>query len=336
MYHRRLFAEHRPEYLTGTLRQLSEAVAHTIVPTVCLIPGPPDAVTVRFLPTTGIEVEVPETYPTEERRQFFTNRWMATWALLTHTKLRHPDLVGSARLWLDDWPNGPGLAFCGNAVSHVLIPDQVFLETAGYAQARADVARTWRPWLSRSEQVFWRGASTGLRHLLHAASWRDLPRFKLCLAARAAERPDLFDIGINAIVQIWDDAERREIDEAGVLRDEAPLLRFMEYRHSVDVDGNTCSWPGLFTKLLMGITVLKVDSQLGFRQWYYDRLVPWRNFVPLAVDLTELVATAEWLGRHSHEAEAIARAGRELADSLSYSAVLDDAANTIARFVGRT
>ena len=47
------------------------------------------------------------------------------------------------------------------------------------------------------------------------------------------------------------------------------------------------SWSGLFTKLLTGSTVLKVESPMGFRQWYYDRLKPFEHYVPVRPDLAE-------------------------------------------------
>ena len=335
MYHRRVFEDHRPEHLAAVARQVVAEAGCAVAPSVCVAAAPPDAVSLRFLPGASFEIGVPAAYPSEERRQFFTNRWMATLGLLAHAKQRYPELRGSTLLWLDDWPSAPGLAFCGNAVSHVLIPDQVFLETDGYSTVRAEVARTARPWGERADLLFWRGASTGNRALLRRARWQDLPRFKLCLHTRDAARPDLFDVGLSDIVQVWDEGERAAIAGAGVLRDAAPQMRFMDYRYSVDIDGNTCSWPGLFTKLLMGVTTLKVDSEMGFRQWTYDQLVPWRNVVPVAADMGELVATMEWLRAHPRAAEDIAEAGQRLAQSLTHAAVLDAGAAIIARFVGR-
>ena len=49
---------------------------------------------------------------------------------------------------------------------------------------------------------------------------------------------------------------------------------YMRSRHLIDIDGWANSWSGLFQKLLSGSTVLKVASNKGFRQWYYDRLEP--------------------------------------------------------------
>src|SRR5205807_769719 len=110
-------------------------------------------------------------------------------------------------------------------------------------------------------------------------------------------RPDLFDVGVSSIVQIWDEDQRGEIDRSNILRDACSQMAFMDYKYAIDIDGNSCSWPGLFTKLLMGNTVLKVDSVLGFRQWYYHKLIPWRNFVPVstAVSAVELLEIADWL-----------------------------------------
>jgi hypothetical protein len=69
-------------------------------------------------------------------------------------------------------------------------------------------------------------------------------------------------------------------------------------KYQIDIDGNSSSWPGLFQRLLSGDTVLKVTSNKGWRQWYYDDLLPWENFVPVASDLSDLVEIVDWLVGH--------------------------------------
>ena len=63
--------------------------------------------------------------------------------------------------------------------------------------------------------------------------------------------------------------------------------------------------------------MLKVGSASGFRQWYYDRLVAWRHFVPVAADMADLADKLAWLRAHDAEARAIGEAGRELAMAMT-------------------
>ena len=63
--------------------------------------------------------------------------------------------------------------------------------------------------------------------------------------------------------------------------------------------------------------MLKVASPLGYRQWYYDDLVPWRHFVPVAADLGDLIEKIEWCRAHPDECEGIAAAGQALAMSMT-------------------
>ena len=332
-YQRRDFSEYTLPVLNETLGQLADAVSCPVTMTAHFSNVRPDTCLVKFVSPLEVQFKVSPAFKSQERCNFFTNRWLCTWPLFAAAKLQHNDLAGQCLLWLDDLPSGPGLAFCGNATSHVLVPDPVFMEFAGYAAARNNLQRHWVPWSSRADKVFWRGASTGFRELNRAKTWQELPRFRLCLLVKDLARDDLFDVAISKLVQIRDQRERAEIGERGIVHDEVAPATFMNYKYSIDIDGNTSSWPGLFTKLMMGITVLKVDLITGYRQWYYDRLLPWKNFVPISSDMAELLQVAEWLRAHPLEAERIAAAGHELADLLTMPRVIDQMAGTIRDYV---
>jgi hypothetical protein len=298
--------------------------------TVSLTSGPMDRVVVKFH-GRYIEYLVPSDFPNPERRNTFTNRWLCTRPLFAAVKQLYPSLRGECQLWLGDRPSGPGLAFCGNAVSHVCIPDMSYL-TNGYAGRRRAIAAAMKPWASRLPKIFWRGATTGYPR----DPWKAIPRIKLCLISREIARADTFDTGISRIVQVSDRKIEQEIIKSGIFRGHCPRLSFMDYKFTIDIDGNSCSWSGLFTKLLMQNTIIKVDSPLGFRQWYYNKLVPWRNFVPLSSSMTELNEVAEWLLEHDDEAEQIAIRGRELAESLTFDQMLLDVAPIIRDHVEAT
>ena len=113
------------------------------------------------------------------------------------------------------------------------------------------------------------------------------------------------------------------------MRPYMPPIEFNRYKYQIDIDGNTNSWPGLFWKLLSGSPVLKVASPSGHRQWYYDRLRPWINFVPVAADMSDLVDKLRWLRQHDAAAHAIGERGQALALSMDYEGELQRAGRTI-------
>jgi hypothetical protein len=91
---------------------------------------------------------------------------------------------------------------------------------------------------------------------------------------------------------------------------------YLRYRYQIDIDGNSNAWEGLFMRLLTGSPVLKVASGPGYEQWYYDRLIPWTNFVPVAADMSDLAEKVSWLRANDDIARRIGEAGRSLAWSL--------------------
>jgi glycosyltransferase involved in cell wall biosynthesis len=90
----------------------------------------------------------------------------------------------------------------------------------------------------------------------------------------------------------------------------------MRSRYLIDIDGWANSW-GLLQKLLTGAAVLKVASQTGARQWYYDRLEPWVNYVPVRADFVDLDDAISFVLENDERAREIGEAGRRLALSLN-------------------
>lgn len=223
--------------------------------------------------------------------------------------------TGSVALSLEDWGLTPGLAFCSNNARQFLIPDPLFISTRGYEDVRRWYATNDIPWRDRIPAVFWRGHDFGPP----VRDWRDLPRVRLCAIANEPPHSGFFDVGVSLH---RGSLSFVEIQTSGLVRSAVPVRHFNRYRYHIDIDGRTNSWPGLFQKLLSGSPVLKVTSAGGYRQWYYDRLVPWQTFVPVAVDMSDLVEKAMWLRSHDEDARAIGAAGRALAESMTYDVEL--------------
>jgi hypothetical protein len=218
---------------------------------------------------------------------------------------------GAVWLNLGDAGHFPGLAFCDARPEYALVPDSDYLGSGGYHLLAQHYLANDVPWSERRPQAFWRGGTSGYHP---PEGWRGIERIALC--ELAAAHPDRLDAGITAIAQIDDPDEVSAIQASGLMRPFVPHTEFHRYRYQIDIDGNTNAWAGLFKRLLTGSTVLKVASRGGYRQWYYDRLVPWENYVPVATDMSDLVDRQRWLVANDAAAQRIGAAGRALALSM--------------------
>lgn len=229
--------------------------------------------------------------------------------------------VGSIQINLGDYAEDDGLAFCSNRDNQVLIPDDSFVRTKGYEETRVLYKENKVPWEQKKPIVFWRGATTGISP---TGFWKDLQRIKLCAIALNPINQNIFDIGLSGIVQL-SKQDATQIEGLGYLKQFVPIKLANSYKYLIDVDGNTNAWSALFQKLLSGSVVLKVASPSNFRQWYYDELIPWVNFVPVKSDMSDLVEKVHWLLEHDGEARKIGENGAKLANKLTYSGELDRA-----------
>lgn len=243
--------------------------------------------------------------------------------------------TGEIQVNLEDHGVLPGLAFCESRPDYFLVPDPPYLRSRAYEGMRKHYSEHPVAWHERKPVAFWRGSTTG-RIPDPVLGWRSLPRVRLCEIARA--HSDIMDAGISEVVQLPSAEARKQALESGLLAKFVPPTEFPRFRYQIDIDGNSNSWPGLFQKLLTGSPVLKVASAAGYRQWYYDRLVPWVNYVPVREDMSDLVEKIEWLKAHDEDARKIGERGRLLAEELDYRTEVQRAVGTIAaaiRYAGR-
>ncbi len=220
--------------------------------------------------------------------------------------------------WIDinfgDYAKTDGLAFCSNRENQILIPDIDFIITRGYNEMRLYFGSNPIPWEQKKEILFWRGSSTGISS---SGSWKDLQRIKLCEIASNSKNQDLFDVGLSNIIQLNKGAEN-EIKILGYLKDYKSIKLINTFKYLIDVDGNSNAWSSLFLKLLSSSVVLKVESEGGYKQWYYDRLIPWQHYVPVDKDLSDLKEKLNWLRVNDEKAKKIAKLGKDFAFDISF------------------
>lgn len=320
--------DHNVEGVTGLLRRISFTISDDRAITVTDVVLPISCVRVTFTAAGGLLVGVPFDHRWTEELSNMTQRWLQAWPIFLTARRRHPHAQGHTLLCVNDVPDQPGIAFSGNSPASVLIPDADFIRSQGYATLRRFARHAGRPWRDRRDVVFWRGSSTGRPRITEGEAVANIPRIRLCRLVREWQRDDLFDIGITQMVQV-DEAAATLAETYGIMAKPVPQEAFGHYRHGLDIDGNTSSWAGLFAKLILGNTVLKIGSAAGHRQWYYDRLIPYRNFIPVRADLSDLLRAAEWLRHNPTAAEAIAARGAALAEAMSFEAEMAAGADRI-------
>jgi hypothetical protein len=243
---------------------------------------------------------------------------MLNWAfpMFAHYAAQRQGETGSVLINQFDIGVRPGLAYCDNRPNYFLVPDLIFVSSGGYRYARKFFAENSIPWTDRRPVAFWRGATTGPK--TGPRDWRSLARIELCQIARRHEGTGLIDAGISSVVAFADSTVADEIEAAGLMKGFVPWQEWGNYKYHIDIDGNSCPYSNLFQRLLTGSPVLKVQSQRCLIQWYYDRLVPWENHVPIAPDMSDLMDKIRWLDRHQSVAVRIGLNGQRLAEELSY------------------
>lgn len=211
------------------------------------------------------------------------------------------------------------------------LPDPHFFINEGFFAERA-LAANPPAWGARSEALVWRGAMTGNGWFSLAEgdvqNLATIQRLRLVMAARSLDGVDAKLVEIPARFAEFAPLARR----LGIVAGGLPAASWLDRRYALDIDGVTNTWSNLFVRLLFGCCVLKVQSQFGYRQWYYDDLRPFEHYVPVKADLSDLAEKWEWARTHPREAQAIAERGRDLALSMTFRREAGRAAALIEQY----
>ncbi len=218
-------------------------------------------------------------------------------------------------------------AFSSNRPHMVLIPDHYQFMLEGFAKHRATTDGNDKPWISRGSTLRWRGTDTGAGRTEcdHDCAFDPSvkARLRLCFIAR-----ELPDCDIKLARSVRPNLEPKYTHH-GII---GPIIEEQEWindRYALDIDGNTNTWSNMIARMHLGCCVLKVASQFGYRQWYYDRIQPWEHFVPVKSDMSDLAEKLDWVRSNDEEAERIAKNGQAFARTLTMESCAVEGAQII-------
>lgn len=226
------------------------------------------------------------------------------------------------------------VSFSSASPRAILVPDSDFHASRGYASTRGQAAASTISWVERDATLVWRGSTTGKGRIagdeMSATDSHLIQRTRLCLAGRGLPGVDL---KLTRVVQSEDPSgDQDRLRGAGILGEPFEARSWHRRKFALDVDGNSNAWSNLFTRLLLGCCILKVESPRGFRQWYYDDLRPFEHFVPVAADLSDLAEKIAWCRGHDRECGAIAAAGAEFARRRTFEREMSEAVARLERY----
>jgi hypothetical protein len=212
----------------------------------------------------------------------------------------------------------------------IALPDRYFVLRDGFAAERRLAEKNVVPWTQRRSALVWRGGVNGQGIHPETAADVDNPRViqRLRLCMRAATIPGM---DIRVCSPMGPHMPLALLRPFGIVGAARPESDWLGDKFALDLDGWTNSWSNLIVRMHFGCCVLKVGSADGFRQWWYDRLVPWEHFVPVAADMSDLAERYDWVLSNDREAHAIAQRGQALVRSMTLASETAIGAQLIAR-----
>ena len=208
---------------------------------------------------------------------------------------------------LGDWPlikTGSGslarlpmISWCGSEdTEDMLVPTYELTEASIECMGRqsldvlASLGRNEVAWEDKVETLFWRG--------------RDSNRNRLKLAKISKENSDLINASITAFFFFRD--EEAKLGKSP----HVPFFDFFNYKYQLCIDGTVAAYR-LPYLLAGGSVVFKQESK--YYEHYYKDLHPWKHFIPVKEDLSDLVEKIEWAKNNDAKARKIAENARQFA-----------------------
>ena len=196
---------------------------------------------------------------------------------------------------------------------HIAIPDFYQLERNDHLHVFLPVSEASQKinWEEKKGVAFWRGSSTGQPILESGETVHDalrLARFKLAYLSNAY--PYLLDAKITHFVQVpWMlTSQLKEFYREGM---KVPHLHHLNYKYLVSVDGNSCSWMRVPWILVSNSLLIKQETY-DF-QWFYPAMKPYVHYVPVKMDLSDLVEKVEWCKENDEIVKEISKRATEFA-----------------------
>lgn len=109
------------------------------------------------------------------------------------------------------------------------------------------------------------------------------------------------DIEINQREYFFsDNVSKKNVECSIYWVDSKDLVKF---KYILDIDGMAATWDATAWKMNSGSVLFKTDS--CWKQWFYDDFLPWKNYIPIRDDFSDIDEKFEWCESNPEECQKI-------------------------------
>lgn len=241
---------------------------------------------------------------------------IATWVYWLH--MAEDDIIDVVVDGTDGHvPSSAKFSFSSCLPDVVPVPDGYFFQNRGFANTDKYAKDLDISWNERTDDIVWRGGINGCG--LHAVDdfLQDnlgvVQRLRMAMKCKSPDVDIDFRFARNPPI-----IDEPVLSNAGFLADLIPMHDWGSKKFAIDIDGYSNTWDNFIHRLKLGCCVLKVDSQYGFRQWYYNDLTPYEHYIPIKADLSNLAEQVDWVRANDAQAREIAANGQTVARAMTF------------------
>ena len=190
----------------------------------------------------------------------------------------------------------------------ILLPDFDALREKFQVLPNRDLTSYEPAWERKQDLLIWRGSTAQGSldgELMRPDNVNRFSRVILCQLSQ--QYPELIDAKFTFFAQGGELIPYLQSFNAKQM----PFENLIRYKYQLFIDGNVSPYSASGWKFFTNSLVFKVDSP--FTQWYFSALRPFEHYVPVSIDLEDLVDKVQWAKRNDSEAQMIAKKCREFA-----------------------
>ncbi|MCP9889168.1 hypothetical protein KBY96_14700, partial [Cyanobium sp. ATX 6A2] len=165
------------------------------------------------------------------------------------------------------------------------------------------------PWSSKTDTVFWRGATTGKWNRTISPD----PRSARCNLAHLLRSTSLenVDIGFSKIVQGADSIFKSidlKVRNESIFKPAVPISEHLKHKYVLSLEGNDIATNLKWVLASSSVPLMPIPS---CESWGMEFLLkPWQHFVPICHDLSDLEIKISWCRDNDKFAQEIGVEGR--------------------------